>query len=322
MANMFASAILAFPDSFSSLSGDHVEKEFNTNGVLFNEDDMDRSITGWIMIVGRIIADFLPQLGFVRKFIPADLTPPGAKERAEKTEVISLPVKNLNESSLKVVVKIMEYYEQLALIIVNGGTQSTVQIGGDQLTAMVERQAKSLRKNVANPQDRFEELAPVTIEFFHVYMNYLDKMIYNNLWKDGKEKRKKKSSVPNASSGAVSPGTLKSLAEIVGRDGVNPNDTRNHYQENKRFFEAVFRVHVAAAFMDFGGIQDANSDMTKHAPPDISDDSALKKWTLDTLELFVRKYVFPSWNSLGTDSVTEGRFSLIRFPPPPDSSAP
>lgn len=301
--HMFSSAVLANPNSFCDLNTERPSNEgFGIENVIFNNADFSICMPGWVKVVGEILDDFFPQLNLRRSVAHINLLTEDAAARASPTEVINLPIKNLNEAILKEVVQIMDYYAELAQTIVKkSDVQDTVQVGGDQMTAKAEREAKKLRKGNADAVSSFSQLHPITFEFFHLYMNYLDK-VYGCLWRTGK---------PGKLDPTVSPGTMQSLAEIISRE-LNPRDTKNNYEKNKCFFESVFRVYLATAFMDFVGMDDTTSNPTKYPLP-VPAAKAMSTWTQETLSAFITEVIYPVWskNAHTATSISRGMIWVL-----------
>ncbi|XP_055997105.1 uncharacterized protein LOC130047014 [Ostrea edulis] len=101
--------------------------------------------------------------------------------------MIPLPLLCKNEQKYAEVVDVLDSYEQLIediytkpVIQVNYATK--VHIGGDQLTRERFSGAKRLRATALSSREKFQHLTPITFEFFHLQMNFLNmihKLLYN-----------------------------------------------------------------------------------------------------------------------------------------------
>ena len=155
----------------------------------------------------------------------------------------------------------------------------TLHIGGDQLTRERFSYGKFLRIGNINPRDRFDHIGPITFEFFHLGMNFMEKVIFRRLWKKDSEREI---------------GTMRAECERIFRHFVSP-DVMTAYDSDKEFLNSFVNAYVVEAAMDFFGLEDRNSFPTVHKPPNFENDYEIKEWVQTTLGKFVDTYVFPSW---------------------------
>ena len=122
-----------------------------------------------IMIVAKVLKKYLPQLKFHLESVP-DNFGQDHSEFSDKTGVKPLPLLNLNENCKLDVTKILDLY-------IN---EESIQIGGDQLRG--DRFDTSWNLRLGNLHKRFANFRPTTFVFFHLGMNFLDKIIFEPLW--------------------------------------------------------------------------------------------------------------------------------------------
>lgn len=82
-------------------------------------------------------------------------------------------------------VKILEWYQQLFQKIIqdsNSDPKMCFTIGGDQLTRERLSEARLLRLDNLDDQDKFVNIGACVAEFFHLGMNYLEKVVFGELW--------------------------------------------------------------------------------------------------------------------------------------------
>lgn len=84
-------------------------------------------------------------------------------------------------------------------------------------------------------------------------------------------------------------GTLNGEKVKINRSSVN-EDVKNHYDDDKDFMVSFVKSYIAAALMEYFGIQDIASPLTKNKPP--SNPSEIKKWQEDALDKFLETYLF------------------------------
>ena len=126
-----------------------------------------------------------------------------------------------------------------------------IHIGGDQLIRERFSWAKILRIGNYDPAARFAYLGPITSEFFHLKMNYLEQMFFDSLWND---------------KGLMQVSTLKCEKEGILRHSVE-NNMMKAYDANKDFTESFENAYMAEATMQYFGMEETNDMPTRNAPP-------------------------------------------------------
>ncbi|CAG2189785.1 unnamed protein product [Mytilus edulis] len=130
-------------------------------------------------VIGLIIdtaVKFLPNISFLKQSKPSVKV----SYISAKTEVIPLPCLPYNENKYQDDVKILAWYQQLLVNIKKeAGADADLKfvIGGDQLTRERLSEAMLLRFGNIDPQDQFSHIGRCVAEFFHLGMNYLEKVI-------------------------------------------------------------------------------------------------------------------------------------------------
>ena len=127
-----------------------------------------------IRIVAQVFKKYLPQLKFHLESAP-DNFGQDHSEFGHKTGVIPLPLFNLNENCEQDATKILDFY-------IN---EEPIQIGGDQLTR--DRFDTYWNLRLRNLNKRFANFGPTTFEFFHLGMNFLDKIVFGPIWSSREE---------------------------------------------------------------------------------------------------------------------------------------
>ncbi|VDI30441.1 Hypothetical predicted protein [Mytilus galloprovincialis] len=97
----------------------------------------------------------------------------------QKTVTVPLPCLPYNEQYLQDDVKILTWYQNLFQQVITGSNadpNTKFQIGGDQLTRERLTQAMLLRYGNINPNDEFKNVGRCVAEFFHLGMNFLEKV--------------------------------------------------------------------------------------------------------------------------------------------------
>ena len=131
-----------------------------------------------VSIVAAVLSKYLMAFHFAKEAVHP-IKGPYTEVYTTKTTVIPLPVMNLNEQHYGDVVQILEFYEELYHKICKkaGVPHDKIVIGGDQLTRERFSGAKNLRMGNGGCAE-FEHLSPIVMEFFHLGMNYLEKVIF------------------------------------------------------------------------------------------------------------------------------------------------
>ncbi|CAG2238691.1 unnamed protein product [Mytilus edulis] len=129
----------------------------------------------------------------------------------------------------------------------NADPNTKFQIGGDQLTRERLTQAMLLRYGNINPNDEFQNVGRCVAEFFHLGMNFLEKVIFAEMW------NKK---------GLVEAGTLRGECERISRKGVDTN-VMNAYEEDKKSSQNISLIFLTS---------NSSIDASLVSPRDVCDD--------------------------------------------------
>lgn len=284
MEHAFGSAILVQNVDFISSPSENYQKHFEATPCqefMPSADDFALYRRDYTVLMSRVVFQHLPYFQIFEDIVPARLSQACDEQLSVKTKVIPLPVLYKNEQKYQDVVEILAFYEKTVVDACDAaGADSSdvhIHIGGDQLTRERFSGAKALRAHEDTPLNRFENLSPITFEFFHMHMNFL-KMAFSTLY-DTK-------SVQDI-------GTLKSLQNRISRSNVGEN-VNTHYDADKDFFISVVDVYIVECFMEFFGMDDVNSTPTKHIPPDFEDVEQRKEWYFKTVGELIEQYVFSS----------------------------
>ena len=105
------------------------------------------------------------------------------------------------------------------------------QIRGDQMTRERFSGAKNLRIGNGEARLKFKNLSPITFEFFHLGMNFLEKTVVGSLWND---------------EGVFELGTLKCEVERIIRKSFNAN-VKVAYEADRDFVHSFTRAYVIEA---------------------------------------------------------------------------
>lgn len=127
-----------------------------------------------VNIVIDLVVQFLPQLSFLKPNNSDKISTP-----CQKTVTVPLPCLPYNEQYLQDDVKILTWYQNLFQQVITGSNadpNTKFQIGGDQLTRERLTQAMLLRYGNINPNDEFKNVGRCVAEFFHLGMNFLEKV--------------------------------------------------------------------------------------------------------------------------------------------------
>ena len=282
MVHAFGSAILVQNVDFSSVTDVYPQRNFTETPIqefIPSTDDYKLYKHDYTVLMSRVVCNFLPYFQLFEDIIPSKLSQPVSEKLCLKTKVVPMPVLMKNEQKAQDVVDILAFYQTLiSESCVAAGKDIDgflVHVGGDQLTRERFSQAKCVRAHEDTPEDRFENLSPITFELFHMHMNFLQ-MAYSILF--------------NASS-AQDSGTLKALQNRISRTNVGEN-INAHYDADKDFFISVVDMHIVECFMEFFGLDDVNSVPTKNIPPEFESEDAKKTWYFGTVGKLIDEFVF------------------------------
>ena len=180
MRHWFLSMALVYENKFISypMEPEIQLEHLQISDVMLSRLEYDALRADLIVHISQIMADHLPQLSHFRLHHPVD------SRQHHKTPVIRLPAWPLNEQNYQDVVKILDGYQKIVDEVYSKADVSVepVHIGGDQLTRERFTGAKQLRIGNNMDSDRFDSLGPITFEFFHLGMNFLETVIFKQLF--------------------------------------------------------------------------------------------------------------------------------------------
>ena len=294
MVHMFASCALLSEKVFTDRP-DIPEVPLNDitmKEITFSRTEYRAMRDDLVPLVAKVLSKYLPQLKHFMDTAPKQFAAP-QPEFCEKTQVVPLPVLQLNEQYDKDTVKILEYYQGLVKELPLQ-TAEPIHIGGDQLTR--ERFGTALRLRIGNTKERSSaNLGPATFEFFHLGMNYLNKMVFDTLWnKQGEEEL----------------GTLRGERERINRKSVDP-DVAKAYEADKLFFLNYTSAHIVESALDFFGMDSRNDYPTKNQPPQDASPEQRKAWVYQAVGDMLDEYCFRHWSGHDTQVSLPGKFKFL-----------
>ena len=205
-------------------------EDIKVDDILLNSEEYCTIRKDCVQIVGFILGGFMEQLSFVRKVLPPNLAQPESHKFAKKTQVLPIATIPFNEQYYDDDVKILLYFQnKLKSAYQKAGMElaptTKWQVGGDLLTR--ERFSTTIHTRLRNcfDDERISHLGPVTMEFLHLMMNVLTKLVYGQLYKEDS---------------LVEPGTMRHPKEKIHRKSVDPKDLKS-YEANKDFFLSFLR---------------------------------------------------------------------------------
>ena len=241
-----------------------------------------------IALVLNIITDHFLQLAHLR---PKKTK---SEEKLKKTKIVRLPALPYNESKYQDVVKILGSYENLTRDLYEKAdeTRQDVQIGGDQLTR--ERFSGSKNLRIGNDEaDSFARLTPVSFEFFHLQMNFLEKIIFRRLYDADSD---------------LEQGTMRSEANRIHRFGIDPNVIKA-YEADRDFFESFYRAYVVEGFRHYLNLEDTN-DVPDGVPGPGCSQNEKDRWIEANIGSYVDQEVLPAWSGRSVQAQTcEGNYT-------------
>ena len=292
MVHMFASCALISDHYF--LSKPHIPEieldDLSIEHILPSLAEYQVLRSDCSVLIAKTIATFLPQLSFIAEVMPQNLALPENARLAKKTQVIPMPVLPLNEQYYQDVVHILDSYEStIQKLIQDGGLPEHIKIhiGGDQLTRERFSYGSFLRIGNRNPHDRFAHLGPITFEFYHLGMNFMEKVIFRRLWKDDSQRDM---------------GTMNSEATRIFRHSVDP-DVMKAYDADKEFILSFAHAYIIEAAMDFFGMAERNDMPTRNIPPQFANDHEKRLWAYEMMGKIIDSYVFPAWSGNNDDDI-------------------
>ena len=73
--------------------------------------------------------------------------------------------------------------------------------------------------------------------------------------------------------------------------GENMNE---NYDNNRDFFISVVDAYIVECLMEFFGMENQNSQATKHTPKEFTNDEEKKEWFYSSIMEMLNIYIFPS----------------------------
>jgi hypothetical protein len=125
-----------------------------------------------------------------------------------------------------------------------------VHVGGDQLTRVRFSTAKLMMLGALKASDRLGNLGPITCEFFHLAMNFLQLCV----------------DVLYSKSDAQCEGSMKYFKNRLNRTNFKA-DVKAAYDEDADFFTSFGTSYGVAAIMEYFGLDTMSSAPTRNAPP-------------------------------------------------------
>lgn len=275
MTNAFTSAAVVQEVYFPELESSLTHAAFSSDVYIFSSDDCSIVRRLYVRLVIEIIRRHLPSIAFLNTQHDTPFSNDATK-LVNETQVIPLPVLYLNEQVNSDVIKIMCWYSDVVEDVYRkaGVEMKSVHIGGDQLTRVRFTSAKRLRATSLQSNERFENLQPITFEFFHLQMKMLDYM-YKILYTD-------------RSAGSI--GTMFTSKINLNRTKVSSNSYHT-FDDNRDFAVAFTDAYIAEGLMEMLGMDTPNSSPTKHSLPVNANDSNKQTWLQHVAELFVDNFV-------------------------------
>ncbi|XP_072021080.1 uncharacterized protein [Amphiura filiformis] len=245
---------------------------FPVTEILPNHDDNMQLRTEMSILAGRVIAEHLPRLSWIKDHLPS-LDHQYMKEMKKKSDIVHLGILMKNENSSDGIRDIMEHLHEE--YVPGHGTLHPVPTvsSGDLLTIERESNMQAERRDEddKSPSARFDGLIP-TIDDFHFLANGYQafyKMMYDS-----------------GSAGDI--GTLYSARTILEANNVtkNPMNDINAAQE---FLDKYTDALILAAAMTYFGLDTVESAPTKNIPQEDGDNRVM-----DVLGGFVDAYAIAS----------------------------
>ncbi len=290
MRHMFANAALISEMNFIGLPKipEVPLKDLTVQHILVSTEEYDIFANDMMIILGDVAYDFVPALQFMRKHLPSKISVD--QEFTNKTINVPLPVLNLNEQSYADMVKILEFLQGICDKL-DGGP---IHFGGDLLTKIRADGAIHLRIGNPNPSDRFASLYPITHEFFHQDMNFLQKPCFDVLHHD---------------EGIAELGTLKCELDRIFKHGFN-KDVMKARDTDRDVMISFFKATAVEAMRTHFRIEDNNI----YNPPEFASKEEEKEWVHRELREIIDEYFFPCWSGRErTPSVTidPGHYEMV-----------
>lgn len=187
----FGSAILVQSIEFDHLSNISPQRDLRTTPVhcfLPSEADMLETKKNYVILISRLHSSFYLTLNNSRPFVKKTSASHAVSNKKKKHTLSQCQSCLEMNKYYQDVVHILEFYTNSIVEVYHQAgrevsEETTIHIGGDQFTRERFSGAKAMRAHDENPQDRFQILTPISFEFFHMQMNYLNmvfKILFNS----------------------------------------------------------------------------------------------------------------------------------------------
>jgi hypothetical protein len=288
---MFASAVLAndkhFADSEMSTTQPEIHpKDLKATDLFPSPDDYPLLRNDFTKLLIIIAVDLIPHFSSFQDVCPKNLLPEGSRTFTTKTNVLPIGVRDLNENKKQDVPTILREYQDCFVNLftacgIEMPEDAHIHIGGDQLTR--EKFSNALKLMLGNPykEENLSRLYPVTFEFFHLMMNFLQAIF----------------DVLHLESDKLQPGTLGFAKTRLDRRKVR-EPVKQQYDPCKEFITTTTRATAVAAILNHFGMDDISSPATKNIPPDFSSTDKKTEWIYKCFGNIVDLYIFPLYSKL------------------------
>ena len=275
MQNAFGSAIIVQNFNFSNLcetSPQSKREKIAIEQFLVSHEEMDCLMYSFAMTMANSAVRNLPYFNQFSGCLSSSNNT-GTDHVKDINTVIPLPVLLKNEQKYAEVVDILDYYENVMEEVHNIAEipleKVKIHTGGDQLTRERFSGAKCLRGHHKNDKSAFKHLSPITFEFFHMNMNFIQ-VLFDELYS-------------STSAGEI--GTLKFLQERLSRSCVN-SDVKKAYDADKDFIIAVTDIYKALAIMNHFGMNVYTDGPIKNQPTDddMASEDNKRKWIYNEMK--------------------------------------
>ena len=273
--HLFATNLLENRIDFSSLSLNNIKfnsiRDIPSRNFTPNIEEWKTYISNSKVILGRILLQFFPEFKFLSKSMPKHIPHDYTKEMSLKSNIISMPIIEANETKYKDVVHILKTYEKWITEIyqeagsLDGNMNSVnseeevdsefkgmkVLFGGDQLTRVRFSGAKDLLAGSHTPTDRLVHCYPFKCEMWHTKascLQYCYHMLYD----------------PES---VNQPGTIKYFREKLGRKNCTPKKVLDCYEGSEDLFLSIGKSYIVVAAMHFFGMKTFNDKPSTHKFP-------------------------------------------------------
>ena len=150
-------------------------KNLEIKEYLLTEDEQRQIRKEYIVLVARILTEYIPWLEQCKKCVPKHIDHPSSQEMRQKSVVISLPVMPFNQNKHSEVIQYLDSVENFLKEIHGNsedGTPLQLPLGGDLLGRERVTGAKKLRRGCDNPEERFDNIVEAS-EYWHAKQSIL-----------------------------------------------------------------------------------------------------------------------------------------------------